>query len=69
MLGEAGQDPGSPEICDGKEMVGSIIALEQAAASQLSQGSGVGSDPCSVGGGNSYVFKSARLLLQCLSHF
>lgn len=27
----AGQDPGSPEIYDGKEMVGSIIALEQAA--------------------------------------
>lgn len=27
----AGQDPGSPEICDGKEMVGNILALERAA--------------------------------------
>lgn len=66
----AGQDPGSPEMYDGKEMVGNIIVLKQGSdqESQLFQGSGVGLDPCSVEGGNFCVFQSG-LPLQCLSHF
>lgn len=31
VLGVAGQDAGSPEICDGKEVVDGVTVLEQAA--------------------------------------